>query len=471
MSQTLRNNTSDHAIYLAFLVLIAWIPLPFGSNRPWAWSILELSIFILSILWLVQYLRGKLTISRSFRKARPVILLYITWLLFILFQIIPLPATFIQSVSPTAYEHATRVASAEGLLRLSVNPYATLVSLYKSIAYFLFFCLSLLVFNRRHRLKTLAMVIVFSGLFQAVYGSLMVMSGLELGFFIEKYQHIGNATGTFISRTHLAGYLVMSLAVGIGLMISNLRGSGADSFRQKLKYFVSLFLSKKLRLRLYLVMIVIGLVITHSRMGNTAFFASLMLTGVIGLVFSKHAPRSTVTLLASLIIIDLFIVGTWFGFDKVAERLEQTSVQSESRDNVYGYVIEEINDYKVVGTGLGSFYSVFPKYRKRDIPGYYDHVHNDYLEFTSETGLIGLCLLSMIVLWSLMKAILSQKHRRDPLMRGLSFAAIMVMLALMIHSTVDFNLQIPANAATFNVIMAIAWISMYYKSKRKKQYD
>lgn len=312
------------------------------------------------------------------------------------------------------------------------------------------------------------MVIVFSGLFQAVYGSLMVMSGLELGFFIEKYAYLGNATGTFINRNHLAGYLVMSLATGIGLMISTLGGTQSESFRQKLKQFVSLFLSKKLRLRLYLVMMVIGLVLTHSRMGNTAFFAGLMLAGVIGLVYSKHAPRSTVILLASLIIIDLFIVGTWFGFDKVAERLEKTSVQSESRDDVYRHVIEEIKDYHYVGTGLGSFYSVFPNYRGRDVPGYYSHAHNDYLEFTSETGLIGISLLGIIILWTLMKAIQSQKQRRDPLMRGLSFATIMVMLALMIHSTVDFNLQIPANAATFNIIMAMAWISMHHKSRPQK---
>jgi putative inorganic carbon (HCO3(-)) transporter len=35
------------------------------------------------------------------------------------------------------------------------------------------------------------------------------------------------------------------------------------------------------------------------------------------------------------------------------------------------------------------------------------------------------------------------------------------MLALLIHSSVDFNLQIPANAAMFMVLMALAWVSRY----------
>jgi hypothetical protein len=38
----------------------------------------------------------------------------------------------------------------------------------------------------------------------------------------------------------------------------------------------------------------------------------------------------------------------------------------------------------------------------------------------------------------------------------------MGILALMIHSAVDFNLQIPANALTFMLLLAFAWISLYH---------
>jgi hypothetical protein len=46
-------------------------------------------------------------------------------------------------------------------------------------------------------------------------------------------------------------------------------------------------------------------------------------------------------------------------------------------------------------------------------------------------------------------------------MRGISFASIMGIVAILIHSSVDFNLQIPANAALFMVILALAWISLH----------
>jgi hypothetical protein len=41
------------------------------------------------------------------------------------------------------------------------------------------------------------------------------------------------------------------------------------------------------------------------------------------------------------------------------------------------------------------------------------------------------------------------------------FAASMAITALLIHSTVDFNLHIPANAATFMVVLALGWISRF----------
>ena len=42
-------------------------------------------------------------------------------------------------------------------------------------------------------------------------------------------------------------------------------------------------------------------------------------------------------------------------------------------------------------------------------------------------------------------------------MRGLGCGVLMAIVALLIHTAVDFNLQIPANAATFVVILAMGW--------------
>jgi O-antigen ligase len=104
---------------------------------------------------------------------------------------------------------------------------------------------------------------------------------------------------------------------------------------------------------------------------------------------------------------------------------------------------------------------VFPRYRAENVVNFYDHAHNDYVQFTAEVGYIGLGLLGLVVVFTLFVALVAQARRRDPLMRGMSFASIMGVTAILIHSAVDFNLQIPANALLFMVLLALGWISLY----------
>jgi len=458
----------DKITYVGFLILIAWLPLPLGSNRAWAWSIMEVWVYLLSSLWLLAYIFKIVRLTPSFHKARPVIILLCLWLLWIAIQVTPMPTSIVQFLSPHAANiHGLFSETASGFITLSVDPYATRVGLLKSLAYVLIFCLALLLIRNNGRLQQLASVIVYSGLFQATYGILMTLSGLNYGFFIKVDSGHGSVIGTFINRNHLAGYLVMCLAVGIGIMIANLDPYDLYSWRQRVRNILRLLLGLKLRLRLYLVVMVIALVLTHSRMGNTSFFVSLIVAGVIGLFLSRHATRSTIILLVSLIVIDIMIVGGWFGLEKVARRIQETSFITEKRVEVNEYAIQQWQDYKLTGSGLGSFYTVFPKYRKQDITGFYDHAHNDYLQFGTETGVIGIAILGIIVLWSMCVALIAQFKSRDPLMRGISFAVIMSLTAMMIHSTVDFNLQIPSNAATFMIILSMAWISFSLKTKKQ----
>jgi O-antigen ligase len=160
----------------------------------------------------------------------------------------------------------------------------------------------------------------------------------------------------------------------------------------------------------------------------------------------------------------MLIVGAWFGIDKVADRLKQTSFASEQRDEVDIYTIPYWQDYLWTGSGLGTFAQTFPRYQEEDVTGFFDHAHNDYLEFGAETGIIGVLLIGISVILSLIIALLALYRRRDPLCRGIAFSVVMAITAILIHSFVDFNLQIPANAATFMVILAMAWIASFIGS-------
>jgi O-antigen ligase len=305
-------------------------------------------------------------------------------------------------------------------------------------------------------------VLVYAAVTHSIYAVLMHLAGAQMEYFGTVMSHGGSASGTFANRDHFAGFLEMSLAIGIGLLISGLSDRSADSWKRFVMMTIEWILSPKMLLRLSLCILVIALTTTHSRMGNTGFFSSLLIAGALGIVLSRHATRNTVILLVSLVAIDLLIVGSWFGVEKLARRFEQTTLEEvRERGDPAAFSVDLIKDYPAFGAGPGTFYVAFPRYRQEKVVTFFDYAHNDYAQFASESGLIGLALLGVFVALALGAALRAQWLRRDPLMRGMSFACIMGVTAILIHSWVDFNLQIPANAVLFMVLLALGWISLY----------
>jgi O-antigen ligase len=163
-------------------------------------------------------------------------------------------------------------------------------------------------------------------------------------------------------------------------------------------------------------------------------------------------------LFVSMLIIDIFLMGTFFGIDELQERLVQSTTK-EQRFTAAELTFAMFKDHLWTGVGFGAFFAAFPMYRTADISLYYDHAHNDFAEFAAELGLLGLWPLATIWIMSFYWAIRVQIERQSPLMKAMGFSATMAMIAIAIHSTTDFNLQISSNAATFMVILALPYVA------------
>jgi O-antigen ligase len=120
-------------------------------------------------------------------------------------------------------------------------------------------------------------------------------------------------------------------------------------------------------------------------------------------------------------------------------------------------------DSPLLGKGAGSYKYVYPHYKSDDVTSakLYDHAHNDYVQFLAEFGAIAFLFLAGSVVLSFYWAVQAMRVRRRPINQGLGFASAMGIIAIMIHSTVDFNLQIPANAFMFMFILAIGCIARW----------
>ncbi len=457
---SMHGKSHDKVIFYGLLLLLLWLPLPMGSNRTWAWAFMGIAVQLLAMAWLILALIGRASVTSAFRRAWPVLLLLLLWLGWLAVQLVPLPPGMIELLSPSAAEVYRSVPGDSGWRTLSLDPWVSRSFLLRSWSYFLLFSLILLLVRTTGRIKTLVFVLILSGVFQALFGSFMVLSGVERLLFDAKEGFIGRATGTFPNRNHLAGYLNMCLALGIGWLVAGGRVKTRTHWRQRIRDLLSFLLSEKMRLRIFLVFMAIALVMTHSRMGNTAFFSSLLITGAVWLLIRRQRPkRGAVIVLGSILLLDVAVMGHWFGLEKVVQRLQETTAEIETRDDVIRESLDYARDFWLTGSGGGSFYSTFPGYMQEGSRLSYRYAHNDFLQFFLETGVVGFALLTALVLCGMYYALRVMATRSHHYLRSLGYGSFMGVLAILIHSSTDFNLQIPSNAALFVVLLALACVA------------
>ena len=464
---------SDRGVFWGLVALLFWAPWPLGSNRTWAMAILVLASqgLLLAAFW-----SWRDALPAAFARLRayrwPIICLggfvVLPWL-----QLLPLPGGWLNAVSPETYAVQAGITA----FRLSLDPFQTQLYGALSFAYFSCFLVALLTVRDKARLDTLAMCLVLSGLAQAILGVLLFSAGAHYQLFFSEVIH-DRVKGGFVYHNHMAGYMEICLSVGIGLMLARLgqEKAPAGNWKHTLVRVFDFILSPKMRLRMMLIVLVIALVLTRSRMGNAGFFAAMLIVGVVTILLSRRMAPATIGLIASLVIIDVVIVGTWVGLEKVVERVRETSVSMEGggreesvelRQEAALYSLGLVKDFPVFGTGAGSFYNTYLRYRTpRD--GYFDHAHNDYAEIAADNGLVGVAFLGGFVLLTLACGIRILLKRRSSLPRGIAFGTLMAVVALIIHSTVDFNLQLPANALTLVVVMAMVWVARDLPSGSKE---
>src|ERR1700742_4640301 len=80
--------------------MLVWIPIPLGTNRAWAWGMLEAVSFILLAVWLVLWALDAVRVGEVVRRSWPAWIALACWLALQVFHVIPLPATVVTFLSP-----------------------------------------------------------------------------------------------------------------------------------------------------------------------------------------------------------------------------------------------------------------------------------------------------------------------------------------------------------------------------------
>lgn len=428
--------------------------------------------------WLISYLRRPYSLPEHVSSARWPLFLFACWLLYLVIQVIPLPAALVQQLNPSTYALYAYAAdsSIKTLQSLSIDRGATITELFKTVSYIALFFLTLVLIDSRERLKQLIMVLFCVGLSEAIYGMLVSFSNETLGLWSLTYpytgpSHLNAVSGTYISHNNFAGLMELTIPLGLAMSLYHLRPPRFyPNWKARLRSLSQFVMERGIRLYLFVVIMFAALFLSTSRGGTIALFTALGISVFIAII--KSGQRAKEMRFVPTLLLLMIFAGLWFGVEGLNEKFLHTvsSGFENSRIPVYQASLKLIENQPVFGSGAGSYRWLFPLYRNADIGLlFFDHAHNDYLEFLAEQGIVGFAILGTAITLLLITLIRAYTSRRDPLAHTTLFAVLTASLALLIHGLLDFNFQIPANSGYFYVIIAMGVVAKHLPRRKPRK--
>ncbi len=458
---------------LIALILVG-APFPFGSVQDqWVFTI-EIGLCLLMALWAGIQIAGG---AVSFVAARFMWPLMALVLLFTL-SLVPLPQNVLTLFSPEAsrlYDAAAEVVSKIGAgaapaFRITLTPFDTEGELLKFVTYLCFFLLALNLLRHFRGYLAVCQAVIATGAVVAVLG--MVQNLWSNGMIYWRFDSgSGTPFGPFVNHNNFAGYIELCLGLSLGMLVAEIRRiRNIESTPGPAGYFVWMWRKRGARAWMYSVAsiaMVAGLTVSLSRSGMVSILAASCIFGVVALRIprkrteSEHSSEKShrwavwgSLAVALLLVISLVlsprIRGRW------------STIVDESARYRLGILrdgLKTIAAFPVIGSGLGSFHSVYPRYKGNTSPGDPIHAENEYLQWTMETGLTGFVLMGLVV-WGFARHVLSRLGARgDPYYRSLGYGALFSLTAVCVHNLADFSTHVPSNALTMVAIAAFCLIA------------
>jgi len=378
----------------ALLALLAFAVLAFGAVEAWALTLFELGVFVLAAVWAFRLAWG---------AARPV------WNPFCL------PLGLLAAWSGLQY-----------LLGLSVYPYRTALEALKWLALWLLFCLAAQVFIDASIRRWFGRALLFFVFGLCVFGLVQnFTSGGQLYWSIP--MTTARIFGPFVNANHFAALLELAAPTAVLLV---LRGG-----EQRLLYVA------------VLVILLAATVACGSRMGIVLVALEILVVWGVKAV-RPSSPEGAPRLRYGLVVAALTCLAglgwmTW-QTPKMAERFRVEQPYAV-RWSVVRATWNLFLSRPWTGYGAGTFEQVYPSAALLDLDLLWTHAHNDPLQLAMEFGLAGPAALGWI-LWLLWRGRWTQDQR---------LRSILPVVTVLIHSWVDFPLQIPAVAAAWLLTLAL----------------
>ncbi len=393
----------QRVLVLGFCALLIFAVLAFGAVDEWSTFAFEAGAALLFLVW-----AGEKLVSKKIELSKNP--LYLPAFLF--FGLI----------------------LAQIALRRSAYGYVTNYEALQYVAYGIVLLIGAESVREEGARRLFALVMTAFGAFYAFFALAQELTYNGKIFWVHSPLFNGSIYGSYVNHDHYAGLLEMLVPIPFVLSMGHLLRGG-----------------KRVLVGFCTVLMASTIFLSGSRGGMLAFVFEIVLFAALTLG-KRQSPRIALGSMAVCVLILALLV--FLGKGQVLGRLGDLS--PGIRLDITKDSLRMFFKRPVAGWGLGTFPTVYPSYRSFYTNLFVNEAHNDYAQLLVETGLVGFGLM----LWFLVRLYrygLPTSRRWEFKWDGaVSLASLLGCTGILLHSIVDFNLQIPANAAMFYALCGLA---------------
>lgn len=260
------------------------------------------------------------------------------------------------------------------------------------------------------------------------------------------------ATGTYANRNHYAGFLEMILPfaalIPFGIVVTRKPGRGIQGKLDQVAPTLLTCTAFAITALLFA-----AIISSLSRMGFVSSMISVAFIAITALVrrfLSGKIPLVTASLAFATMILILLMPSL-----QLITRFNDLAEERSDRMPAWRDTLGVIGAYPIFGCGLGAYESAFLEFKNSRPAQTQSYAHNDYLQYFAEMGAVGFTIAILPLSTIILRLRVGVRPFR-PDIQWLSLACAGSLLAIGLHSFVDFNLYVPANMFTLAWVLGIS---------------
>lgn len=414
--------------YLFFFILTIYIIFNGGNSN----LSIQINFILISFLFLfcLKDKNYNLHLINFYKNNQKSILIYLIFILYLLFQIVPLPIEILKIFSPEKFKIISKFDGEVLNSPISLTPSNSFFQILNyTTLLIVVFIIKMIFYTDRHK-NRFNLFLSFMGFLTSIIGITFYLNGNPDILIFKNSLYKNASTGFFINRTVFAVFLLFSLISSLEI----LRYLHSKISKKKDNFFLKIYV------RLFIIFITIGVITSFSRIGNFLFLITIIFYLFNEFFFTKNKSSSIKYIVILILVIDILILGIYFGGSKIIDRFyflrnEFAEIYSDdiylSRIDIAKFSLVQLKKFLFFGYGPGSFENLF-QISYFDLKNLYaNHAHSDIIEFVGEFGLLGTILIASSSLIFFIKK------------NSYTFINVITISYIMIILFFDFSMHIP----------------------------